>query len=701
MDSNNKLEKLLEPSYIGSVKTRNRIIKTGAAMGYWHEDDLHMSEKAKAYYEAIAKGGVGLLIVEAPTIDYPYGARWKERYRMDDDKYIQGMSELVDVIHKHGCPTFMQMEHDGPWQSPLFALPPTFEGPPIAASPVNLEITGDFHRDVPRELTIAEIEELVDKWASAAVRARKAGFDGVDINAGSTHQMHNFLSPFWNRRQDIYGGTLENRTRFFVQVVKEIKKRAGQDFPIDVILNGIEIGETAGIDNSKCLTHEESKKIALILQEAGVNSFQIRNQWLGYHTQGFFTEHLFWPEPPIPETSFPKEYNWKQRGVAANIYMAESFKRILSVPIIAVGRLDWEIGEEILQEGKADFIAMTRRLQADPELPNKLITGRLEDIAPCTACGTCLSLQNNRIRRCRINAAMGTTEYTIEKAEKKKKIVVVGGGPGGMEAARVAAIRGHDVTLYEKANHLGGLLYLASLIKGAEPEHIPDIIRYFKTQLEKLGVKTVLGKEADISTIEKIKPDVVILATGGTLTVPKISGIDKPNVVTTPALHRKVKPFLKFFGPKALGQLTKMWLPMGKSVIVIGSDLHGFEVVEFLVKRGRKVTMVDTSEIVGEGMLHFRLAAALKWFKKKGVTVISGVKSMEINDKGMVITTREGKKETLEADSILPTSPLTANTKLLDGLKGKVSEIYTVGDCSDPRMIVDAVGDGWRIARNI
>ena len=578
-----------------------------------------MSEKAKAYYEALAKGGIGLLIVESPTIDYPLGARWRERYRMDDDKYIKGMSELVQVIHKHGCPTFMQMWHDGPWQSPLFPdKPATFSGPPIGASPVNLpNILGDFHRDVPRVLPIPEIETIIDKWAAAAVRAQKAGFDGVDINAASSHLMHNFLSPFWNRRQDAYGGSLENRTRFLTSIIREIKKRAGRDFPVSILMNAIELGRAIGIDDNTCITVEEGRKIAQTLQEAGADAIQVRNHWLGYHVGGFLPDYLFYPEHPVPLKDFPKEYYWRQKGAGANMLLAEGMKKMLSIPVIVVGKIGPELGEKILREGKADFIAMTRSLQCDPEFPHKVAQGRLEDIAPCTACGTCLDQHISMARRCRINAAMGTTQYTVEKAKKRKKVIVIGGGPAGMEAARVAALRGHDVTLYEKTGHVGGLMRLAALVKGIELEDLPNMIRYLKTQIDKLGVKTVFGKEVDSSMIKALKPDVVIVATGGELSVPEISGINKRNVITTPALHRMVKPYLRFLGPRVLGWLTKFWLPMGKNVVVIGGGLHGCEVAEFLVKRRRKVSIVEKTDVMGKDVIDFRVGLLLDWFRKE------------------------------------------------------------------------------------
>jgi 2,4-dienoyl-CoA reductase (NADPH2) len=691
-------EKLLEPGYIGPVRIRNRIIKTGAGTFMWREDETRMNKAILAFYESLARGGVGLLIVESPAIDYPAGVRWRERYRIDDDRYVEGLSELPRLIHKYGCPTFMQMNHDGPWQSLPFEDPnPPFKGPPIAASPVVMKSENDFHNEMPHELTIPEIEVIINKFASAAVRAQQAGFDGVDINAASSHLLHNFLSPFWNRRRDDYGGTPENRARFVTSIVKEIKKRLGRDFPVSVCINSVEFGRLAGIADDKCLTTDDAKKTARLLQEAGANAIHVRSHWLGYHVGAYLPDLLFYPELPIPLRSFPKEYNVRRRGAAWNVNLAAEIKQVVSIPVMVVGKLDPALGEKALREGKVDFIAMTRRLQADPELPNKVAAGRLEDIAPCTACENCLGS-----RRCRINAFMGKDYNTVEQAAKKKNVVVVGAGPAGLEAARVAALRGHDVTLYDKLTKLGGLLPIAALVKGTELEDLPLMVRYFRRQLKNLGVWMKLGEEFSPATIEAVKPDAVILANGGLPTVPDIPGIEGPNVVSSADLHKKLKFYLRFLSPQVLRWLTRFYLPVGKRVVIIGGSLHGCELGEFLAKRGRQVTIVEKSERLGEGMVDVIQAYLFGWFRRKGVTLIGGVKEyVEITGRGLTIITKDSETQTLEADTIVPALPLTPDMKLYESLKGKVPEVYAAGDCREPLLIADAISAGMQAARDI
>ena len=620
---------------------------------------------------------------------------------MDDDKYIPGIKILVDMIHSHGCPTFLQMEHDGPWQNPLFDNhPATYDGPPVGASAVNIPKPGDFHRDMIRPLTIPEIQEITQKYIDAAERAQKAGFDGVDLNMGSSHIGHNFLSPFWNRREDEYGGTQKKRAKLMVDIISGTKERCGADYPVVVCLNGFEIGHCIGVDNDQCLTHDQATENMKWAVEAGADAVMVRSHWLGLHVPGFLPDYMFYPEAQVPLDKMPPQYYSKGNGRAAMRLMAEEYKKTLGVPIILIGYMTPELGERALEEDRADFIGLNRPLICDPDLPNKLAAGRPEDIRPCTRCGTCLDQSETFLRKCRSNAALGYGYQNLDRAPTKKKVVVVGGGPSGMEAARASALRGHDVTLIEKSSRLGGLVPLAGLIKGLELEDLPGLMDWFKLQLKETGVKVQLGKEATAESIQAMEPDAVILATGGILNAPPVEG-DKSKVVTTPELHKQVKPWLRMFGSRFLGWATHMRLPMGKKVVVIGAGLHGLEVAEFLAKRGRTVTVVEPTDRIGEGVIDFRLGLAMDWFAQKGVEIITGAKNTRVTDRGLAYEDEDGVKHEIEADTVMPTAPLLPNDTLYKALEGKVPELYLIGDGKESGMIVHAVRAGYHTAKEI
>jgi len=350
----------------------------------------------------------------------------------------------------------------------------------------------------------------------------------------------------------------------------------------------------------------------------------------------------------------------------------------------------------------ADLIGMTRRFFADPEYANKVAEGRLEDIAPCTACLECLSRQEQALPiRCRINAAFGRGyDFAIKPADVPKKVLVVGGGPAGMEAARVAALRGHRVTLFEKEASLGGLLSLAAMIKGTEIEDLPEINRYLERQVRSAGVQVRTGTEATVERIVGERPDVVIIAAGGLPATPNIPGIDKPHVITAQSLHKQSKFTLKLFGPRWLRFLSKFYLPIGRSVIIIGGAIQGCETAEFLAKLGRRVTVLETADQLGEGIPSFYRPRLLWWLAKSGVFMLSGVTITEVTEGGVAIITQEGERKELKADTVMAVIAPDPNQSLFEALQGKVPHVYLCGDAKEkPQYILGAVGDGAEIAR--
>ena len=716
MDDRVKLKRLLEPIQVGKIKLKNRMVKAPYATFVIDNKGglvAGLSDPLKSHIETIAKAGIGLCITESCAIDYPLGlsGRLRGRFHITRDEFIPEISELPKLVHKYDCPIFLQLHHTGPSFSTKERYGPLStewkEGisgdvvsgqnlQPVAASSLSDSEKPIALQMLPRGLTIPEIKDLVDKFAKGAVRAQKAGFDGVELHFSHSYLVNSFLSRVWNKRQDAYGcQNLENRARFGVEILRAVKERCGEDFPVGVRINGKEWGA------KNATTSEESKGFAKIFEEAGANYIHVTGLGYGFGHDMFWMFPDFAPYPEPSEDVIELSRNIKKPGTL--VPYAEAIKKVVSIPVIVVNNLTPQLGEWIVENGKADLIAFARRLIADPELPNKVASGRLEDIAPCTRCMECFSASLiGKPLRCRINASLGKEwEYAIKPAEKKKKVLIAGGGPAGMEAARIAALRGHEVMLYEKEHKLSGVLPLATVIKGADPEDLPALIRYLKTQIKKMGVKIILGKEVDSALVEKIKPDVVVLATGGKPVIPEIVGINRSHVLSSSYLHRKMKIFLRFLTPRLLNWLTRFWMPIGKGVIVMGGLIQGCELAEFLVKRGRKVTIVEESDQFGIGIPEVKRIRLLSWLAKKGVTMLNKVRCAEITDSGLTLISDKGEKQTIKADTILVTMPFKPNIELFKTLEGKVPEIYMIGDCKDPGLIVDAIADGSRIGRTI
>lgn len=697
MTSKSAFSRLLEPGTLGKVKTRNRMIRSGAGIIFL-DDDYFVKEESVRFYEAIARGGIGLIILGGTIVEHPLGTCHPGQMLFSDDKYMPGYKEIVDVVHKHNCPIFAQIHHGGVLRG-MFNMMMNESIQPVSSSDLSRAelqpLESDFGMPV-RGLTTSEVKEMVGKFADAGVRAQKAAFDGLEINVASHHLGNSFLSRVWNRRHDEYGiDSLENRARFVVEIIQECKKRLGQDYPVGVLMNGAEFGA------DKATTPEEAQGLAVIFEKAGADWIHVRGFGYGEYWDLHLPETIFYPDPPKP---LAKPLDGSHGGPGVVLPLAANIKNAVKVPVITVGRLDPILGEKALEEGKADFIAMQRRIIADPDLPNKVIQGRLEDIRPCTACLGCfVNVEHNRPIRCRINAALGgTQDYIIDKAQKKKKVVVVGGGPAGMEAARVAALRGHDVTLYEKERSLGGLMRVAWLMKNTDIEDLQLIIDWFSMQLKKLGVKVVPGKKADADLILKHNPDTVIIAVGGKAVLPEIPGVDSRNVMGMPTLHNMMKMFMKFLKPGVIKFLSKIWMPIGKQVVIIGGGVQGLELAEFLTRARRRITIVDKAQtLFDDRWFLVQNVRAVNWLAKHGATMITEARDYAITNRGVIITDKDGKKQTIEADSVIPVAPLIPNRELAERLQGKVPEVYSVGDCFEYGLVIDAVGSGYRSVRNL
>jgi 2,4-dienoyl-CoA reductase-like NADH-dependent reductase (Old Yellow Enzyme family) len=425
-----QFKRLFEPISIGLMQSKNRIVMPPMGTGYAAEKG-HVSQRLIGYYAARAKGGTGVIIVEGTAPDVQCSGTGSQ-LSIGDESYIAGLGQLVKIIHQYGAKAALQLMHAG-WEireGQLVQIAPS----PVVVPMRMVGISGQL----PHELSIDEIGQRVRWFAAAARRAREAGFDGVEIHGAHQYPLASFLSSATNMRQDRYGGTVKNKARFLIEVIQAIREEAGSDYPVWPRLNAHEYGVDKGV------TIEETKEVVPLLIDAGAQAIHVSAYGVGSYVT----------KAPMSDTP------------GFLVPLAEEIRKVTNIPLIAVGRLGPEIGEQILEEGKADLIAMGRRLMADPDLPNKAAEGRLGEINPCIGCMECN--ERGRIEgegvRCTINAAMGREgEHRIEPVAKAKRVVVVGGGPAGMEAARLAAQRGHHVTLCEKELRLGGQLNLAAL----------------------------------------------------------------------------------------------------------------------------------------------------------------------------------------------------------------------------------------------
>ncbi|MFH1652249.1 MAG: FAD-dependent oxidoreductase [Chloroflexota bacterium] len=682
-------KKLLEPLPINHVVFRNRVVKSPQRFGYAAADG-GVSQRVLDCYEGLARGGAGVLIVGHAYIDFPQGSKGLQ-LSVAADRDVALFARLAEVAHRHGCPVIQQISHAGPEHNSQTSGKPALGPSELGADYMRETLGRSFNL---RALTAGEIEDIILKFARSAERVKKAGLDGVEIHAGNDYLLASFLSRVWNRRDDDYGtATLENRTRLAVAVLRAIRESVGPDFLVGFRMNGAEYGA------AEATTVSEGQQIARQAVAAGADYLNILRKGFGAFNLFSAPDPVLYPQPPNPGWNDADRLSIRT-GSGAPI--AAAIKEVVSVPVIIGGGMTPVSGEAILRNGAADAIGFGRPLLADPEFPRKLAEGRWGEIVPCINCGTCQECNARNIPViCRVNPALGRErEMAIIPAAEKRRVAVVGGGPAGMAAARMAALRGHDITLYEKEPRVGGLLPLAALVKGTEDEDLMGLSRSLQSQLKRLGVKIRRGETFPEKGSNL--PDVIILANGGTPAGLGIPGSERSNVVTTDGLRRRSRFFLKLLGPRVMGRLTRFWLPVGQRVAIIGGAIHGCEAAEFLVRRGRKVTILEESDELGAGMPDSRnRKALLSWLNKKGTVSFCGVRYREFTEQGLRITNREGQERMITADTFLVALPPRPDDSLLKAMQGKVPEVHLIGDALRTGLLLEALEDGWKTGLKI
>jgi len=641
-----KLENLFTHIKIGKEELKNRIVMLALTTGY-NEPDNTVGDRIINFYAERAKGGVGLIIVPFTAVDIASPAQ----PGLFHGRFIPGARRLSDAVHAHGAKIAAQLLTQYHWATSEGSAPEV-----VGPSP----ILNQMMRCTPKALTIGEIHRLVEEHAKAAWRAREAGFDAVELPIVGGYLLNRFLSPHSNKREDEYGGSLENRLRLPLEIIEAIKQSAGEDYAIICRLSVEEFMEGGH-------TIEDSKKVAAVLEASGVEAI---NVYVGWH------------ECPVPTVQM-----LVPRG--AFVYLAEDIKKVVNIPVIAANRInDPILADKILSEGKADLIGMARALLADPELPNKARGGKTDEIVPCIACSHCLAEILSAYKDwekpvstfCVVNPRAGRElEYAVKPAPVSKKVFVVGGGPGGMETAIVAASRGHQVTLYERGDRLGGQLLTASL--PPHKDEINTLIQSLIVRTQKAGVEVKLNTEVDLKTVEQGKPDVVVLATGATPIIPDIPGARGNNVVTAVEV---------LTGQKGVGE----------TAIVIGGGMVGCETAEFLAQEGKKVSIVEMLPRIGNDIVATNRPFTLARLRKLGIRMDTNARVEEMTDKGVRVS-RDGVSDFLEGDTAVLAVGFTANKELADELEGRVAALYSIGDCLEARMIREAIEEGFCIGMEI
>lgn len=635
-----KYANVFTPGKIGTMELKNRLIVP--AMETEYSADGTINDRITDYWIERAKGGWALLTMEVAAVSRN-GKGFPNSLTLYDDDCIPMYKKLIDEVHKYGSKMSIQLHHAGRQTISYFIGGEQIVAPSAIAHPM--------YGEVPRELTTEECYQIIEDYGDAAVRAQKAGFDAVEVHAGHGYLPVQFMSENINRRIDEFGGDLVGRTKFLVDVIKNIKAKCGADYPVIVRISGEE-----HLDDG--ITLEETKMIAPLLEEAGVDAINVSNG-----------------------AALSQEYiaGCMALKFGYNLVNAEAVKSVVNIPIIGVGKLSEPyLLEHALTSNKADFLAIGRGSIADPHFPEKMAADLFDEITPCiSCCQKCLPIpgQPSEIgMSCLANPFAGREkEMVVKPAEVKKNIMVVGGGPAGMVFAYIAAQRGHSVTVYEKSATLGGQFALAAIPPTKQP--IAKLLKHYLAMGKKFGVKYVCGQEVTLDLIKEKNPDSVVLATGSIPLILNIEGIHNDNVVTA----------LDILAGRAVA---------GNRVLVLGGGLVGAETADFLAQNLRSVAIVEMMGAIAADETHNPKVFLMQRLNSHNVQMHVGTKVVKILQDG-VICEKDGQEIQLTGfDTIVLAFGVRSYNPLEEPVKNAGYDTYVIGDAVKGRNAVDAILEG-------
>lgn len=708
----NPYSHLLAPGRIGKLELPNRLFQTAMGTNLANTDGT-INDAIIGFYAARAAGGAALLTMGAIGVGYPRGQVQANQVGISDDRFVPGLKRMTDAVHRNGGRISAQLHHGG-----ISAVCDMAAGVPILCPSMPRMSGGDgltlkdvafpeelasspfghsMQRPVFKEMNAEDIAQAIQLFADGAARAVEAGFDAIELHAGHSYLINSFLSAAENRRTDGYGGTAENRARLMKEVIEAIRKRVGRDFPMLCKINAAEFFIEGGV------TPDDARTTARIAEQAGADAITVSTTHNYGIAKALFSSYL----PHQPGKLIP---------------YAAAVKEAVSIPVVTVGRIDPDVADKAIAEGKFDFMAMGRKQIADADYARNLAQGGTKAVRPCIYCYTCLSqAMFHQPLRCAVNGDVGfEKDNLLAPTQKPRKVVVVGGGPGGMEAARRLTLRGHRVTLLEPGAQLGGTARIAAIAYAPNG----DFVDWLKDRLAELKVDVQLNTKATVDGIRALNPDVVVVASGARRRTPDIEGRDLPHVRDGNALRalllgedgtgEKPKATLtqrlavgaaRTLGvtnnPELVRKASRLWMPIGERVVIIGGDLVGMELAEFLHERGRKVGIVDDVVQFGRGLSPARRMVMLAEMEDTGIGLHPGASTILVEPDAVIFTSRTGEVMRFAADTVIIAKGAEPDPTLFNELKAAGFDAHMVGDCAGVDYIRGAVRGAADLAARI